>query len=70
MNPIIKTNNKSKHILMRIWLLNGLTQEIKMVGINDPRIAVWQEACGQGLIAAYKIVEMTCTSKTIELSDI
>jgi hypothetical protein len=65
MNPIIKPNNKSKHILMRIWLLNGLTQEIKMVGINDPRIAVWQEACGQGLVAAYEIVEVTCSNRVI-----
>jgi hypothetical protein len=69
MNPIIKTN-KSKHILARIWLLNGLPVETKLIGINDPRIEVYKEACVQGLIASYEIVEMTCTSKTITHSDI
>jgi hypothetical protein len=65
MNPIIKPNNKSKHILMRIWLLNGLTQEIKMVGINDPRIDVWQNAHAQDLIADWEIVEVTCSNRVI-----
>lgn len=50
---------------MRIWLLNGMPVETKMVGINDPRIDIWTEAARLDLIADFELVEVTCSNRVI-----